>query len=55
MLGIRLSPDADARLARQWIPERLDRDSIDAQLSHAAKIAAGTDQASDWVASDWDD
>lgn len=55
MLGIRLRPDEEDRLerharslgraksalAREWIVERLDRESIDALVAHAAaRIAA---------------
>lgn len=55
MLGIRLSPDAEARLerhardtgrpksmiARDWIVERLDREEVDGRIREAAALHAG--------------
>lgn len=59
MLGIRLKPDEEARLerhardvqrpksvlARDWIMERLDRESVVAELARAAAILAGGTRA----------
>jgi predicted transcriptional regulator len=55
MLGIRLSPDAETRLARyarevgrpksvvarDWIIDRLDREDIDDKIRNAAALDAG--------------
>jgi hypothetical protein len=69
MLGIRLKPAAEEMLARHarslgrqksavardWIMERLERESIDAQMHRAACILAQHDRAEDYVESDLDD
>jgi predicted transcriptional regulator len=57
MLGIRLSPEAEEALerharalgrgksviAREWIMERLERESIDAQLRRASRLLSQAD------------
>lgn len=69
MLGIRLSGDAEQQLAqhardlgrpksalaRDWIVERLERESVDHMLRDAARIAAATDCDEDWIEPDLDD
>ncbi|MFD1611738.1 hypothetical protein ACFSCW_07990 [Sphingomonas tabacisoli] len=69
MLGIRLSPEAEKELARharalgrgksvvarEWILERLERESIDAQMRRAAQILAQHDREEDYTESDLDD
>jgi predicted transcriptional regulator len=69
MLGIRLKPEEEAALerharalgrpksalVRDWIRERLERDSIDAQMRRTAKILASHDRAEDYIESDMDD
>ncbi len=69
MLGIRLKPDAEELLtrharalgrqksavARDWIMERLERESIDAQMKRAARILAQHDREGDYTESDMDD
>jgi predicted transcriptional regulator len=69
MLGIRLKPDAEEMLARHaralgrqksavardWIMERLERESIDAQMRRAARLLAKHDRAEDYTESDMDD
>ena len=69
MLGIRLSADAEIRLARharevgrqksavarEWILERLERESIDAQMARAAAVLAQHDRPEDYTESDVDD
>ena len=61
MLGVRLKPDEEAQLdrhakavgrsksvlVREWIRERLERDSIDAQMRRAAKIISEHEQLQD--------
>ena len=69
MLGIRLS-DADEQklarhardvgraksvVARDWILERLERESIDEQMARAARILAAHDREEDYTESDLDD
>ncbi|MGJ3626103.1 ribbon-helix-helix protein, CopG family [Sphingomonas sp. MMS24-JH45] len=66
MLGIRLKPEEEERLerhardlgrpksaiVREWIVERLERDSVDAQLRRAAQILAASErdrQQRPWV------
>lgn len=69
MLGIRLPAGAEdllarhARalgrqksvLARDWIMERLERESVDAQMQRAAQILAAHDNPDDYTESDMDD
>ena len=69
MLGIRLKPEAEEKLARHarslgrqksaiardWILERLDRESIDEQMRKAARILAAHDRPEDYTESDMDD
>ena len=69
MLGIRLSAAAEAALAnharevgrqksvlaRDWILERLERESIDEQMRRAARILATHDRPEDYTESDFDD
>lgn len=69
MLGIRLKPEAEALLARHarslgrqksavardWIMERLERESIDSQMRRAAGILAAHDREEDYTESDMDD
>ena len=69
MLGIRLKPEAEEKLARHaravgrqksaiardWILERLDRESIDEQMRRAARILAAHDREEDYTESDMDD
>lgn len=69
MLGIKLKPDDEARLekfardvrrpksavAREWIIERLERESIDARMARAARILAAHDREEDYTESDLDD
>jgi predicted DNA-binding protein len=69
MLGIRLSAEAEARLARHarslgrqksaiardWILERLERESVDAQVRRAAQILASHDRPGEEIDSDFDD
>jgi hypothetical protein len=69
MLGIRLSAEAETALAnharsvgqpkstlvRQWVMERLERESIDAQVRRAAQILAAHDRPEDYIESDFDD
>jgi predicted DNA-binding protein len=61
MLGIRLKPDEEDRLdrhakalgrpksvlVREWINERLERDSIDSRIASAARVIAEHERASD--------
>ena len=42
-------------LARDWIMERLERESIDEQMRRAAIILAAHDRAEDYTESDLDD
>jgi hypothetical protein len=72
LLGIRLKPEEEEMLARharalgqpksavvrQWIRERLERDSIDAQMRRAAEViaTATSDTEREWhdrLAEDW--
>ena len=69
MLGIRLSAEAESALAnharamgrpksslaRQWVLERLERESIDAQVRRAAQILAAHDRPDDYIETDFDD
>jgi predicted DNA-binding protein len=69
MLGIRLPAEAEEELARharavgrgksviarEWILERLERESIDAQMRHAAQILAQHDREEEYTESDLDD
>ncbi len=69
MLGIRLSRETErlldrharelgqpkSALARQWIVERLERESIDEEMRRAAAILARYDRVDDYVESDLDD
>jgi predicted DNA-binding protein len=69
MLGIRLDAESETRLARharetgrqksalarEWILERLERESIDAKIARAAKILAQNDREDDYTESDLDD
>lgn len=69
MLGIRLSQQEEAllarhardlgrpksALARDWIMERLERESVDAQMRRAAQILAAHDREEDYTESDLDD
>jgi predicted DNA-binding protein len=69
MLGIRLSAEAEAALAnharevgrqksvlaRDWIMERLERESIDEQMRRAARILAAHDRPGDYTESGFDD
>lgn len=69
MLGIRLKPDAEDKLsryaralgrqksavARDWILERLERESIDEKMRRAAQILAAHDREEDYIESDLDD
>lgn len=69
MLGIRLAAEAEDKLAkyaraigrqksavaRDWILERLERESIDEQMRRAAKILAAHDREGDYIESDMDD
>ena len=69
MLGIRLKADAEDKLAkyaralgrqksavaRDWILERLERESIDEQMRRAAQILAAHDCQDDYIESDVDD
>lgn len=69
MVGIRLKLEAEEKLARHarsfgrqksaiardWILERLDRESIDEQMRRAACILASHDRAEDYTESDMDD
>lgn len=69
MLGIRLNAESEARLerharalgrqksviAREWILERLERESIDAKMTRAACILAANDRVEDYIESDLDD
>ena len=69
MLGLRLSPEVEKSLdryardvgrsksviVRDWIVEGLERDSIDGQLRHAARILAAFDRASDDIEGDLDE
>ena len=69
MLGIRLKADAEDKLAkyaralgrqksavaRDWILERLERESIDEQLRRAARILAAHDSEDEYTESDMDD
>lgn len=61
MLGIRLKPEAEAMLARHakavgrpksvvardWIIDRLERESIDEEMRRAARILASHDREED--------
>jgi predicted DNA-binding protein len=69
MLGIRLKPEDENRLAdharslgkptsamaREWIMERLQRESVDEKLRRAARILAAHDREDDYIESDLDD
>ena len=69
MLGVRLKPEEEARLerhardvgrpksaiVRDWIVERLERDSVEAELRRTAKLLAAHDRATDDIDSDLDD
>jgi predicted DNA-binding protein len=69
MLGIRLSANDERRLdrlardlgrpksviARDWILERLERDSIDEQMRRAAKELASCHRPEDDIETDFDD
>ncbi len=69
MLGIRLKPEVEAKLerharalgrqksaiARDWIVERLDRESIDEQMRRTARVLAEHDRVDDYTESDMDD
>ena len=69
MLGIRLSVEDEQRLARHardlgraksvvardWILERLERESIDERMRRAARILAAHDREEDYTESDVDD
>ncbi|MBK8628882.1 MAG: hypothetical protein IPN84_01340 [Sphingomonadales bacterium] len=69
MLGIRLKPDAEAMLARHaksvgrpksvvardWIMDRLERESIDEEMRRAARLLAAHDREEDYTESDMDD
>jgi predicted transcriptional regulator len=69
MLGIRLDRDTEAKLARhaqavgrqksaiarEWIVERLERESIDERMRRAAKLLAAHDREADYIESDMDD
>jgi hypothetical protein len=69
MLGIRLSPSEEAllarhacelgrlksALARDWIMERLERESVDAQMRRAAQILAAHGREEDYTESHLDD
>ena len=69
MLGLRLSPEIEASLerysrdvgrpksviVRDWIVERLERDSIDERLRRAAQILAREDRLEDDIDTDFDD
>ena len=69
MLGIRLSAEAETALsnharevgrqksvlARDWIMERLERESIDEQMRRSAHILAAHDRADDYTESDLDE
>ena len=69
MLGIRLSAEAETALAnharevgrqksvlaRDWIMERLERESIDEQMRRSARILAAHDRPEDYTESDLDD
>ncbi|HEX8421672.1 MAG TPA: hypothetical protein VF638_16815 [Sphingomonas sp.] len=69
MLGLRLSPEIEASLerysrdvgrpksviVRDWIVERLERDSIDERLRRAAQILARGDRPEDDIDTDFDD
>ena len=69
MLGIRLKPEAEdmlarhakalgrqkSAIARDWILERLERESIDEAARRAARILATHDRSEDYTESDMDD
>lgn len=69
MLGVRLKPEEEEQLerharelgrpksaiVREWIVERLERDSVDAQLRRTAQALAAHDRAGEDVESDFDD
>ena len=69
MLGLRLSPEIEASLerysrdvgrpksviVRDWIVERLERDSIDERLRRAAQVLAREDRPEDDIDTDFDD
>lgn len=69
MLGIRLSPEVQERLerhardigrpksviAREWIEDRLERESVDAQVRRAAQVLAAHDRDGDYIDTDFDD
>ena len=69
MLGIRLSPDTErlldrharelgkpkSALSREWIVERLERESIDQELRRAAAILARHQGHEDEIETDFDD
>ena len=69
MLGVRLNPELERRLdryardvgrpksvvVRDWIVERLDRESIDERLRQAARILAANDRPEDYIEADLDD
>ena len=42
-------------LARDWIMERLERESIDEQMRRSARILAAHDRPEDYTESDLDD
>lgn len=69
MLGIRLSAETErlldrharelgkpkSALARQWIVERLERESVDRELRDAARVLARHDREDDYIEADFDD
>jgi predicted transcriptional regulator len=69
MLGIRLSAETErlldrharelgkpkSALARQWIVERLERESVDREMRAAAQILALHDREEDYIEADLDD
>lgn len=69
MLGIRLSEKEESTLARyardvgrpksviarDWILQRLERESIDEEMRRAARILAAHDREQDYIDSDIDD
>ena len=69
MLGVRLSDEIERQLdrhardlgrtksalVRDWIVERLERESIDAQMREAARILAAHYNPAEDIEADWDD
>lgn len=69
MLGIRLSEQEETMLsryardvgrpksviARDWIRERLERESVDEEMRRAARVLAAHDREQDYTESDLDD